>query len=58
MPETQMAMSPPRNGGKAAIASDFPDYIQEIGDRIANLTIREASKLSDYLATNGINWKL
>jgi len=42
-------MQPPHNGG-FAIASGFADDdIREIGDRIAELTNREALELSAYL---------
>lgn len=51
MPDTltQMSMSPPNNGSNIATAADFPDDIRELGDRIAQLTPKEAADLSVYM---------
>lgn len=56
MIDTQTQMSPPNNGG-TAIALAFPeddDYIRELGDQIANLTLKEAVELSEYLESKGV----
>jgi len=51
MPDTltQMSMSPPNNVVNIAIAADFPDDIRELGDRISQLTPKEAADLADYI---------
>jgi hypothetical protein len=54
MIETLPAMSPPNNNGKDVSLSFPDDEIRDLGDRIANLTIKEAVKLSAYLATMGV----
>ena len=52
MPKTEAAGNPPSNNGngKVVAAGDFSDKIREIGDRIANLSMKDAKELSDYLA--------
>lgn len=42
---------------ETAIALAFPeddDYIRELGDQIANLTLKEAVELSNYLESKGV----
>lgn len=50
---TQMSMSPPNKGGNVALAADFPDDIRELGDRIAQLTPKEAADLAAYMKQIG-----
>jgi len=51
MPELQTVMPPPKPPKNPTLATGFPDDIRELGDSIANLSVREAKELSLYLET-------
>lgn len=44
---TQAIVEPPKNPPR--IATNFADYIYDLGDRIAALTLEQAQELSEYL---------
>lgn len=46
---TQSEISPPQKPPKVGL-NLYDDYIRELGDRIANLTLEEAQELNDFLA--------
>jgi len=48
-PQTAPAGPPNKPPTKVALASDFPDEIQELGDRIASLSIKQSVELAHYM---------
>jgi len=52
---TATEMQPPDRGcGAIATADDDGDYIRELGDQIADLTILQAAELTAYIESKGL----
>lgn len=47
--QTQVILEPPHNGGTAVACGFADDYIRDLGDRVAFLTLAEAAELKTYL---------
>lgn len=47
--QTILSPPPPSNWGGTATCNDYPDYIKQLGDQIAGLTLLEGQELIEYL---------
>lgn len=55
---TQAEMEPPNGGGVSIAAPGDDDFVQQIGDKLAGLTLKQYVELVGYLKTQGVQFEL